>query len=230
MTAGFMTGVVAKKSTQFNTHQQDSNQYPDLPNKPIGNNNNQEFKNKSEEENLNSGIQNQRDEDISSDINKKRISDKTEPESFQDTIKRDNQEMRSDKVVYKQDIQIDDAAIVLLRKHYLEIININIYNIHQLGEKENMILHMNNLLNSIREMEEACPYDPFTEIIMAFYDALVYNNNWVKYNNQQFKEVYDLFQRFNNRENITEKNIEKTIIKLEEIGFDTTPYDINISE
>jgi hypothetical protein len=79
-------------------------------------------------------------------------------------------------------------------------------------------------------MEDKSPDDPFLDVLYAFYDALAYENNWAKYNVQQYANAKNILENLFDRPTITPDVIEKAILALEEIGFQTMPFSFSAEE
>jgi hypothetical protein len=89
-------------------------------------------------------------------------------------------------------------------------------------------VYINRILHTIREMEDRSPKDPFLDILFALYDALAVDNNWTKYTADQYAKAKEVLEKYSKRSILNQKAIEKAIVELEEIGFDTTPFTLNI--
>ena len=91
-------------------------------------------------------------------------------------------------------------------------------------------VYVNTILHAIRDMEDKSPDDPFLDVLYAFYDALAYENNWAKYNAQQYANAKNILENFFDRPTITPDVIEKAILALEETGFKTIPFSFSAEE
>ncbi len=91
-------------------------------------------------------------------------------------------------------------------------------------------VYVNTILHAIRDMEDKSPDDPFLDILYGFYDALAYENNWAKYNVQQYANAKNILENLFDRPTITPDVIEKAILALEEIGFQTMPFSFSAEE
>jgi hypothetical protein len=67
--------------------------------------------------------------------------------------------------------------------------------------------------------------DPFSAVVLALYDALAFDNNWIRYTAQQYTKAVQVLVRFGNQE-LNENKALKAVAALEEIGFDTTPFSL----
>lgn len=88
--------------------------------------------------------------------------------------------------------------------------------------------YVDTILHTIRHMEDHSPRDPFLDILFALYDALAINNNWTKYGAEQYREAKKVLEKYSGRSGLGQKAIEKAIEELEEIGFDTTPFVLDM--
>lgn len=82
------------------------------------------------------------------------------------------------------------------------------------------------LLNRIRAMRALLTFDPFLEVLMAFHDSLAVENKWFEYSAEQYEKAYNLLKRLGQKRSIKNEMIEKAIMELEDIGFDTTPFEL----
>jgi hypothetical protein len=94
----------------------------------------------------------------------------------------------------------------------------------------NAALYINEILYSIRDLEDKSPHDPFLEVLSALYMALAYENQWADYTADQYESVGHLLRRLSRRPFPKPNYIEKAIIAMEDLGFDTTPIPISIEE
>jgi len=122
----------------------------------------------------------------------------------------------------------DPQAQLILRTHFTEKILIDLNQIQHYCGGSTAAVYADSLIQTMRTMEEISPFDPFVEIVMALHDALIYQDNWNKYSPDQYKSAYDLLKRLVQRSYISNDIVEKAIMELEKLGFDTTPYEIKI--
>ena len=87
-------------------------------------------------------------------------------------------------------------------------------------------LYIHDILHKIQEFEETSPNDPFLEILSGVYVALAFENQWMDYEAKQYTGIRKLLKTFAERPTLKSTDIEKVIMKMEEIGFDTTPIPI----
>lgn len=80
------------------------------------------------------------------------------------------------------------------------------------------------LFEVIRRMRDVLVFDPFTNLIMAFFDALAYENKWAKYTKDQFEKAIKIIVGLADRKLISDDTVDKEIVKLDSIGFNILPY------
>lgn len=131
------------------------------------------------------------------------------------------------------------AAVPITRDHFQE----RILRAHFLGPildalrklqphigSPGSITYIDSLFCAIRQMMEHSPEDPFLEVLLAFYDALTFNHSWARYTAKQYAEAYKVLKQLSSQQHIHMNAVERAIMKLEDIGFDTTPYTLEIVE
>ena len=121
----------------------------------------------------------------------------------------------------------DPQAQRILRIHFVNQILVDLNQIQRYCGKPTIAVHADSLLLTMRTMEEISPFDPFVEIVMALHDALVFQDNWNKYNLNQYKGAYRILKDFAKRSNISTDVVEKAIMELEKLGFNTTPFELD---
>ncbi len=90
----------------------------------------------------------------------------------------------------------------------------------------NASLYANEILHKIRELEDISPNDPFLEILSGFYVALAFDNQWTDYKAEQYAAIRKTLKKFADRPTLKPSEVEKAVMEIEEIGFDTTPIPI----
>ena len=88
-------------------------------------------------------------------------------------------------------------------------------------------IYADNLLRTMRFMRDKLPFDPYTEVVMAFHDALCFQNRWIDYKASQYKGVYDLLTFLVNQETLNSSSVEYSILTLENLGFDTLSFGVS---
>ncbi|MDF5716852.1 MAG: hypothetical protein PUP93_24035 [Rhizonema sp. NSF051] len=89
-------------------------------------------------------------------------------------------------------------------------------------------VYADNLIRTMRTMRDKCTTDPYTEVVMALYDALAYSNRWIDCNASQYQGAYDLLASLVNQVSITNLEVEDSIFTLENLGFNTLPFGIKV--
>lgn len=84
---------------------------------------------------------------------------------------------------------------------------------------------IDSLLRTMRSLQDTHMDDPYTEVVMVLHDALAHSNNWINYTNEQYEGAYNLFVSLVNKEVITNIEVENSIIEMENIGFNTLPFN-----
>ena len=124
----------------------------------------------------------------------------------------------------------DDFQQQVLRVHFLEPILDALRKIQPHVGSPSSITYVNSLLRAIRQMMEHSPDDPFLEVLLGFYDALTFDSNWTRYAADQYAEAYKVLKQLSSQQRIQTDAVERAVMKLEDIGFDTTPYPLDIVE
>jgi len=123
--------------------------------------------------------------------------------------------------------KLDSQAQFILRVHYISQILSDVLHIQNYCGQPQAAVFAESLLSEMRTMDEISPSDPFLEILMALHDALAFQNNWSKYTKDQYEGAYILLKKFAKRPNLRNDAVEKAIIELEVLGFDTTPFEMD---
>jgi len=124
--------------------------------------------------------------------------------------------------------EADQKAQLILRTHFAKQILTDLKKIQEHFENISAAIYVDSLLRKMRAMEELSPYDPYIEVVAALHDALAYKDNWDKFDAEQYKGAYQILKELANRHRIDNDIAEKAIIKLENLGFDTTPFRLDI--
>lgn len=89
-------------------------------------------------------------------------------------------------------------------------------------------VYADNLLRTMLIMRDKLPFDPYTEVVMALHDAIAFQNRWIDYNASQYQGVYNLLTSLVEREKINNDEVESAILTLENLGFDTLPFGVEV--
>lgn len=91
-------------------------------------------------------------------------------------------------------------------------------------------VYADNLLRTMRTMHDKLPFDPYTEVVMALHDALLFQNRWIDYTASQYRVICDLLTSLVNQEIINNYSVEDSILTLENLGFDTLPFGVTLDD
>lgn len=126
----------------------------------------------------------------------------------------------------KQENILSDEAKIILRQAHGNQILINILKLSENAQTPGMITYVNETLFLIRHYINSSPYDEFTEILKAFHDAISYKAKWADYNKNQYLLANKVLSELLNKHNMNLNLVYKYINKIEEIGFDTLPFEL----
>lgn len=124
---------------------------------------------------------------------------------------------------------IDPAAEIIIRTHFAEKILSALKKIQPYCQTSDAVIYAEELLSTMRTMRDTSPFDLYLEVVMALYDALAFNNNWIEYNAAQYEDAYRILKNLASQRHLVRSKVEKAIIKLEDAGFDTTPFNVNFN-
>lgn len=125
--------------------------------------------------------------------------------------------------------QASEDYLQIIRAYYMKLILQSVHNIQPHAGTPNASVYIHKILHIIRDFDEKSPDDPILEILFAFYDALAYDNQWTAYTSIQFEEAEEILNRVT-RDTIKAKDIEKAIAALDNVGFDTIPYQFSLED
>ncbi|MEQ9672492.1 hypothetical protein [Coleofasciculus sp. G2-EDA-02] len=86
-------------------------------------------------------------------------------------------------------------------------------------------VYADSLLRALKTIRDRFPFEPLTEVLMAFYDAIAFENYWIDYQANQYQGVHDLLTTLVNVP-LTNEDVEQAILSLEDVGFDTLPPEV----
>jgi hypothetical protein len=113
----------------------------------------------------------------------------------------------------------------ILRTHFLTDILAQLSNLATFARSEQAPNYAGRLFRAMRLFRDHLPTDPFSAVVLALYDALAFDNNWIRYTAQQYAKAREILRRFGNQD-LNENKALKAVAALEDIGFDTTPFSI----
>ena len=134
------------------------------------------------------------------------------------------------RVVKKPRKVLNEKAAIIIRKHLLDQVLENLEAIKDHAQTPSAAAYASELLSKMRIMRDRLPYDRVTEILMAFYDALAYDNRWASYSRDQYERALLMVRRVAKIKRPNDKHLQKSIMELERIGFDTLPYEISLAD
>ena len=125
---------------------------------------------------------------------------------------------------------IHEKAQRISRVHFLRSILDDLDQIREYIGNPLAAVYVKSLLNTILTMRDLLTFDPFLEIMMALHDALAYENKWYEYGSEQYEKVHKILKKIGKIKSISNEIVEKSIWELEDIGFDTTPFECSFEE
>lgn len=123
--------------------------------------------------------------------------------------------------------KLDEKAERIIRVHFADQILTDLSKIRTVCGQSAAAVYASRLLRTILRMGDVLPYDPLLEILMALHDALAFENRWAEIGAAQYAKAYDLIKPLVGKK-LTLNQVEKAIMKLEAIGFDTTPIPLEL--
>lgn len=124
--------------------------------------------------------------------------------------------------------QPSSEFIQLIRANFVPQILTALEEVQPHALSPNALVYIDEILTTIKNMESECPDDPLLEILFSLYDALSFENNWANTKGVEFNGANLLLKEYANRFPLRNREVEKAIMELEEIGFDTTPIPLII--
>lgn len=119
---------------------------------------------------------------------------------------------------------ISEASAVEITKTLLP----DLEKLSQYASEPIAAVFIDSLLRKMRFLHDIHMDDPYTEVVMALYDALAHSNHWIDYTNEQYQGAYNLFVSLVNKEIITNADVEDSIIQMEDLGFNTLPFGVKL--
>jgi len=90
--------------------------------------------------------------------------------------------------------------------------------------------HASKLLHSMRAFRDHAEDDPHVEVVMALYDAMAFEDNWLSFTRTQYQGAHDIIAELSRHRTLSEEDVEKAINVLEDLGFDTTPFGMDTAQ
>lgn len=121
--------------------------------------------------------------------------------------------------------QRSQLALKVIRTHYSKelIINLEWLAVNHEPNNPTSIPYISALLSLMKEYFDNFFHDPFSSFLIALYDGLTHNNEYLNLENTSYRKLFDFVKALNNQE-LDYKRIDKYIFKLEELGINITPY------
>lgn len=119
------------------------------------------------------------------------------------------------------------SYILIIRSHFIPSILSTLEEIQPHAGTANAAVFVDEVLHCINDFSNKSPEDPLLEMLLAFYDAISANANWADYSADQYEDAKKIIAILADKYPIQEDDIEKAIMKLEESGFNTTPYGLD---
>lgn len=87
----------------------------------------------------------------------------------------------------------------------------------------NSASHVSKLLNLILEYSDKYYSDPFSSFLLALYDSLSFEDNWINLPSTSYSEIQKIITKANDQVQDFDK-ADKFISKLENLGLNTLPF------
>lgn len=118
----------------------------------------------------------------------------------------------------------------IMRAHFVNPILEALQKVQSHARSSSMAVYIDQTLHMIRQMEDHLPDDPLLEVLFAFYDALAFRNQWSYYEADQYAKAREVVRLASQKQPLQPSAVEKAIMDLEDIGFNTTPYPLDMEE
>lgn len=118
--------------------------------------------------------------------------------------------------------------IEIMRAHFMNPILDTLHKIQPHTKTSAATMYIHTILHSIQTLDEKSPNDPVLEVLFALYDALAHNDLWVTYEAKQFAIAEKILAKLVAQVPLKAIDIEKAKLSLDEVGFDTMPFNFSI--
>ena len=125
-------------------------------------------------------------------------------------------------------LKADRDADRILRVHFVNPLLADLRKIQQHCGTPAAAMYADSILRTIRAMRDLVPFDPYIEVAMALYDAMAFQNRWLDYTVEQYEGAHHLLKNLAVRSQLRNNDIENAIMGLENLGFDTTPFEMSV--
>ena len=116
----------------------------------------------------------------------------------------------------------------ILRVHFVNPILADLRRIQRHCGTPAAAMYADSILRTIRAMRDLVSFDPYTEVAMALYDAMAFQNQWLNYTAEQYEGAHRIFRNLAGRSQLRNNDIENAVMDLEDLGFDTTPFGMDV--
>jgi hypothetical protein len=123
--------------------------------------------------------------------------------------------------------RLDTKTQRILRAHLAEQILDDLSKLARHYGEPSAAVYANGFFSTARLLRDQSPFDPYLEILMSLYDAMAFENRWLDYNKSQYEGAKAVLMSFANQE-LNNKKIQKAVMKLEKLGFDTIPFGVDL--
>ncbi|MCW8896954.1 MAG: hypothetical protein OQJ96_01430 [Flavobacteriales bacterium] len=120
----------------------------------------------------------------------------------------------------------DDEAVKIVRTHYTKSILDNLDWISEnfdMNEPDSLPV-FNEMFATINEYIINSPKDPFSSLLQGLYEGLVFNSMFLNLEACNYINISKILKNHNNRKNLSYKDVDKALIKLESLGINSTPF------
>jgi hypothetical protein len=125
-------------------------------------------------------------------------------------------------------LKADRDADRILRVHFVNPLLADLRSIQPYCGTPDAAKYADSILRTIRAMRDLLPFDPYTEVAMALYDAMAFQNRWLDFTAEQYEGARHLLRNLAVRSQLRTNDIENAIMDFEELGFDTTPFEMSV--
>jgi hypothetical protein len=129
----------------------------------------------------------------------------------------------------QHELKPDPAVQQIVRQHFMSKILPDLKRIHQNPDEPPSPVYADSLIRTIREVRDLAPSAPLTKVLLALHDAMAFQNRWVTYTEAQYKAAYSLLKDLADLPSLSNEEVQKATRSLEDIGFDTMPFEVPAS-
>jgi hypothetical protein len=118
----------------------------------------------------------------------------------------------------------------VLRAHFVREILFALRQIVPHSIQASAAPYANRLLRDLRAMRDNLVNDPCLEVCMALYDAIAFDGRWASVSAKQYEGAATIIERMAKRDQPTNDDVERSIMRMEELGFETTPFALTSTQ